>query len=653
LTEWESSNFAELARGLATELATEGKPAHLRSLAAIYLKNMLNAKDNQIQVVKHQRWKSLDPSARNAVKEQLLIAFRSPAPKMAHYAALAASEIAAVELPFSEWPSFLPTVLDYCSNPQSPESIKIASIECLGFTAERASDLSEFGEGADIPDSAMDSMLTAIVSGIQPGSAESIRLVAVIALRNALFFCNKNFDKKEERDAIITAVCQATTSGVPQVRTAAFDCLAQIACLYYNTLPDYMTAIFKLTVTAIQTDEESVAKNAIEFWNTIFDVEQERLDEASDMREQGLHPLPERQCAGYAKAALPQLVPLLLETLTKQEEDADDDSYNLHMAGTICLTLMSQTVEDDIVPRVMPFVTQNIQSPDWRMRDAAIMAFQCILDGPSAETMGVSVSQAIPALLQAISDVHPMVRDTTAHCISQICKLHVLSIPNEYFPQLLQQLMDKCSDPSPKVASQSCSAIHNLASAFQDEAQMHQQTNALSPYMNLLLQVLWKVCDREDSVEANLRVAAMEAIAILVQVSAADQKPLLVQLLPAVIDRLGQALHIQTKSKEETEQKEQLQGLLCALFQVLYQKLEKSDVILSTDPVMTLLLTVLQAQNASCHEEAFSAISAIADLLEADFAVSLSCYIRRQHCKLFWLIADTLLFSSFRNTWKL
>ncbi|CAB9527268.1 Importin subunit beta-1 [Seminavis robusta] len=619
LTEWENSNFAELALGLVTELATEGKPSHLRSLAAIHLKNMLNAKDTQLQAAKHQRWKTLDAGARNAVKEPLLASFRSPEPKIAHYAAVAASEIAAVELPFNEWPQFLPTLLEYCSSGASTETIKIASIECLGFTAERASDLSDLTDAQDIPDPAIDSMLTAIVGGIQAGSAEPIRLAATTALRNALVFCNKNFDKKPERDAIMSAVCDATRSPDARVRTAAFDCLAQIAFLYYNHLQDYMTTVFELTVTAIKGDEEPVAKNAIEFWNTICDVEQERLDEAAEYAESGQQIPADRRCVEYAKAALGQLAPLLLETLTKQDEDADEDSYNLHMAGTVCLGLISQTVEDAIVAPIMPFVTQNIQSQDWRMRDAAIMAFQCILDGPATSTISPAVSQSIPALLQAISDPHPMVRDTTAHCISQICKLHVHSIPNEMFPQLLQQLMDKCGDPSAKVASQACSAIHNLASAFQDEATEFQQTNALSAYMNQLLQVLWKVCDREDSIESNLRVSAMEAIAILVQVSAADQKALLVQLLPAVMERLGHALNMQVTGKEDTENKEQLQGLLCALFQVLYQKLDKGDVGLVTDQVMTMLLTVLQAQNSSCHEEAFSAISAIADLLEEDF----------------------------------
>jgi hypothetical protein len=39
--------------------------------------------------------------------------------------------------------------------------------------------------------------------------------------------------------------------------------------------------------------------------------------------------------------------------------------------------------------------------------------------------------------------------------------------------------------------------------------------------------------------------------------------------------------------------------------------------------VMSQLLKVLQSKNANCHEECFSAISAISDVMESDFAVSL------------------------------
>ena len=37
--------------------------------------------------------------------------------------------------------------------------------------------------------------------------------------------------------------------------------------------------------------------------------------------------------------------------------------------------LLATCCEDDIVPHVLPFVTENITLPEWSRRDAAIMAF--------------------------------------------------------------------------------------------------------------------------------------------------------------------------------------------------------------------------------------------------------------------------------------
>ena len=37
--------------------------------------------------------------------------------------------------------------------------------------------------------------------------------------------------------------------------------------------------------------------------------------------------------------------------------------------------LMATCCEDDVVPHVLPFVQENIKSPDWKCRDAAVMAF--------------------------------------------------------------------------------------------------------------------------------------------------------------------------------------------------------------------------------------------------------------------------------------
>ena len=109
------------------------------------------------------------------------------------------------------------------------------------------------------------------------------------------------------------------------------------------------------------------------------------------------------------------------------------------------------------------------------------MAFSSILEGPSDEAIGQFVNQAIPVLLAALSDENDLVKDTTAWTIGRICDLHVRSIPEDTFPTLVNGLAGKLLTESPRVSSQACFGIHNLAAAFQnDNAAATSGTNALS-----------------------------------------------------------------------------------------------------------------------------------------------------------------------------
>lgn len=614
LREYEERSYPDFVVALGVELATEGKDVRARQLAGLYLKNLLVAKDDALQVAKHEKWKTLGGDKRQAVKNSLLQAIRSQEGIARHTAAQAGAEVASIELPYNEWPDFIPTLLENVKN--QPEGVKIASLECLGFSCERISDL----EGLPpIDEKTTDAMLTAIVDGIQTTRPDPIRLAAATALRNSLVFADKNMERKPERDAIMNNICEATQSPDARVRSMAFECITEICSNYYDYLTDYMTTIFELTMKAIKVDEDDVAKQAIEVWSTLCEVEIDRMDEAEDFAARGLP--AERPCTRYVAAALEHLGPGLLQTLTKQDEDVDidDEQYNVAMAGAMCLSLVSQTVEDLVVPVVMPFVTSNITNENWRLREAATMAFACILDGTSAEAIGAAVNESIPILLNALSDPHVIVRDTSAYAIGRICDLHIRAIPVETLPTLINGLMSKLMTESPRVSAQACSALHNLAGAFAGDEQTG--TNALSPFIPTLLETLLKTADRLDADEHNLRVSAIEAVSVLVQYSAPDVKPVLLQLLPVVMQKLQESFSIQALTNEDREKKEGLQGLLCALLQVICQKLTKEEFASHADGVMTGLLQVLQSKNATSHSEAFSAISAVADKLEGHFEV--------------------------------
>ena len=82
----------------------------------------------------------------------------------------------------------------------------------------------------------------------------------------------------------------------------------------------------------------------------------------------------ERISRNFAKIALPHTVPVLTILLTKQEEEMDDEEWTISMAAGTCLSLMANCVQDDIVRYILPFVEQNIRNPNWKFKDAAVMA---------------------------------------------------------------------------------------------------------------------------------------------------------------------------------------------------------------------------------------------------------------------------------------
>jgi len=607
----EKNNLPEFFIALATELATEEREPAVRQLAGLHLKNLLTAKDEEMYQAKMGSWKAVPSASRSQTKSILLKALTSNLAIARHTAAQAAAEVAAIELPFNEWPEFLPASSQHVASPNTPDGVKISTLECLGYTSERLALVENVNENT------VDQMLTAIVEGINPNKVPDVRLAAATALRNSLIFTKKNMEQETERNMIMATICDATQcTEDARVRAAAFECIVEIANNYYDKLASYMQTLFQLTFNAIKTDEEAVARQAIEFWCALCEEEMDLQMEEEEARD--LQTPIARASVHYVEAALTHLVPLLLETMTKQDEDEDEDRWNISMAAANCLCLVSNTVGDAVVAVVVPFVQQSIlDENNWRLREAATTAFCMILEGPTQACIGPVVNQSIPVLLNALNDQHTMVKDATAYTLGKICELHACAIPTEGFQPLVTGLVSTLTQHA-RVATQGAFALRNLAAAF-DKDTSSSTTNALSSFMPTLLQSLLQAADRSDSDEYNLRVCAFEAISMLIQQSAPDCRPLLLQFLPAILQRLSQSFSLSDLTNEDRDAKEGMQSLLCSIIQVLTMKVTKEDVGPFSDSIMQSILQVLQAKHAVAHEEAFLAAGALADLLEADF----------------------------------
>jgi len=452
--------------------------------------------------------------------------------------------------------------------------------------------------------------LTAVCKGIKDNNPE-LKIAGLHAMYNALEFVKANFEKENERNYIMQVICESAVFQDTKVRIASMESLVKIAQLYYDKLAPYMQRIFNITLEAIKKDDEQVAQQAVEFWSTICDEEIFLQEEAE---EEDYKPQGHRQSQNFIRGALKYLIPLITDCLTKQEDEPDEDTWNVAMASGTCLSLIAATVGDEVVAHVMPFVTQNINNQNWKFREAATLAFGAILEGPKGY-IGSLITQAIPVLLSHMkSDPVVYVKDTTAWTIGRVCQLHPQSVQG-YLQDTIGMFLFSLAD-SPRVASNICWAIHNLALAYDDD--QDKPSSGLSPYFQHLAEKLLVTTERDDADESNLRSSAYEALNVLIQSGARDTHTTIANILPILIDRLAKTFQMQIVSQDDREEQAELQSMLCSVLQMITQKLGENIKPMATK-MMEIFLQVFSAKSASVHEEALMAVGALANAIEGDF----------------------------------
>lgn len=197
-------------------------------------------------------------------------------------------------------------------------------------------------------------------------------------------------------------------------------------------------ALFSLTVNGMRSSNENVACMAVEFWSTVSEEELEIGIAQNEAQSLG-NTSAVKTSFGFATAALPEVLPTLLSLLTKQDEDSDDDDWNVSMAAAACLLLYAQNTGSAVIGPTLEFVERNIGSEDWKNREAAVMAFGSILDGPDITQLTVLIGQALHAIIGLMSDSVLQVRDTAAWCLGRIADLVIdgIDIGND-LPQVIR-----------------------------------------------------------------------------------------------------------------------------------------------------------------------------------------------------------------------
>jgi len=541
-------------------------------------------------------WINLLPEPKEQIKRNALKTLASPFKSAWKGAAQAVSAIASIEIPRGEWLDII-TILTENANGEVPE-YKLASLESLGYIFE------ELREGSLTPTQVNLSLSVLIINLMPHIQLDELKLSSLSTLTNCIKFCEPNFKTITERNTIISNVLACCSVPNQDIRMKGMQCILEIVRCFYDYIDSKLLEIIaNTTFNCIRNDKvEEVALAALEIWCSICDEEIERLEERN------------KPCMNYIRTIHESLIKLLLECLSR-EYSSDDNDWNISTASAWCISLIATILKDLIVPFIVKYASTNISSPNWHLRNAALLSFASILKGIQKHTIDELVTSVFGTLLNSLQDPNSHVRETTAWCFANILETSPESVLEaEVLNKLLLPLVMSLKD-APKVSNQVCYALYNLANA--GKPYPTDNTGPLSMYFKDILNALWQNAFRTDGFEdgVNLANSSMMTFTNIIQNSAPDVELNINQVLQLLLEEFAASLQ---PSYRVAAKAAEYQGYLCSAMQGCFMKLTgKIDSTLSEN-VMQLIIESFKFRK-NVYDEAVLAISTFISAIGAKF----------------------------------
>lgn len=609
LEQAKNENFPQYIGLLSQELRDEAKPSVSRHLAGIQIKNALTGKSREFSEIAHQRWFSLAPEVKAAVRVNCLESLRSANPDVRKVGPQAIAAIALLDLPAGEWADLVPGLCSAAGKGSEP-TLRISALTTIEYICD------EIDPSVVAPQ--MGTIIKAVVAGAEPAEQDPVvKCAALSAFTTLIDGIEEIFCGEQERNYLMNVLVQAANDQNENIQIKALEGLGNVTWAYYQYMKPYMDGIFKITVsrmnqcTADMNDDDIVLKS-IDIWTGIAEKEGEidrnREDNETDA-EVGLLRITD--------AALAALVPPLTHCLTLQDEEYG--AWNVAAAASECLAAMALYAKDAIIQPVMAFVNAGITADDWHQREAALTAFYSIIEGPPAIPSHLTGSSALKYIVALVDDPNECVRAAAVWVVGRICHVHstVVAGPAMLIP-IIDKLVEKLAD-APRVAVQACSAIESLADISKNVA-----TSPLSLKFTVIAQGLLKAADMADGEEYSLNSTAYKALNTLVRHSSKDSAPAVLQLASAVGERLRSLLSNTAAAKAagssvDDASIDELQDSVCGVLNECVQKLG-SGIAPNAEPVIMLLNNLFASgAGARAKAEAITGIGYLVSALEDAF----------------------------------
>lgn len=261
-------------------------------------------------------------------------------------------------------------------------------------------------------------------------------------------------------------------------------------------------------------------------------VTEERDEETEEVRKAALElmvSLSEARPAMVKRVEgwIPTIVKGCLEGMAEMDEDAtdlwleadpsddptDDDyphDYEQSLDRIAC-SCGGQAV----LPSAFQQIPAMMNSHDWRLRHAGLMAIAAVAEGTS-QVMLKELGKVVDLVIPMFSDRHPRVRHAACQCVGQLCTDLEEVIQAEYHQQLFSALIPTLEAPESRVHSHAAAALINFCEGI--------ERDTLVPYLDPIVERLLKLLDPPaDGVKQPKRYVQEQVITTLAMVADASE----------------------------------------------------------------------------------------------------------------------------------
>lgn len=444
----------------------------------------------------------MDEVCQSEVKRTLLQVLESPCRNARNAASQAIAKIARLDLSVNGWPELLPTIKALT---EKDLVSRVMAYQVLGYCSDDIQSLSDELQRELITEETRTLFLSMMSRGLMEPDAD-VKLAALKAFYYGVLFADKFLQIEGDRRQLFVVIGQCLQHAREDVQLAAWEVLLQMTNEFYHLLGDYMADLRDLSIQRMQGNCLATALSAVEFWSTVCDEELIIMLSNDNNKSK----------TNFVKAHYEYLLPVLFEAVASEtDEDADEDEWTLSRAAATCIGIFAQVLRQDILPASLHFVEANFNAAEWNRRDAAVLVYGSILEGPPTDAFRPLLKNSFPALVSKLSDPSIAVRDSAAWSIGRVAKFHLeaildtLDTPER--PGLISELLSKLSS-EPRVAANVCFALFEICSELEEYSSQY----SIEPFFAVLAEALVNVAKRPDANENQLRQAACHALYALV-----------------------------------------------------------------------------------------------------------------------------------------